>query len=216
MAIVLTIAFTAIYTFILLRWNKVVSWRLSSKVTNAIKHIHYLALFVSMAIAFTYSQFGIGLRGLWTTRSIIIIVLVTGIFFYFVANKTALQKTEKIYFKLFSFIPTLIGIILCIPFLGVIIVVSLLGRLIEPANNIYYQDKHLRIQSAFTGVLAPPRVDIYTKHGIFEKHIYRPDFYGYEFDSISVRYDPDSTRIIVHGLPKEDYKPKVISLSKLD
>jgi hypothetical protein len=99
--------------------------------------------------------------------------------------------------------------------LGVVIVISLLGRLIEPANNIYYQDKHLRIQSTFTGVLAPPRVDIYTKRAIFEKHIYRPDFYGNDFDSITVHYDNDSTRIIVHGLPKEDYEPKVISLNKL-
>jgi hypothetical protein len=100
MAIVLTLAFIAIYTLILLRWDKLVSWRFSSKVSKTIKYVHYLTLFVTLAIAFTYFQFGVGLRGLWTTRTFIIIALVTGVFFYFATNKTALNKLERVYFTL--------------------------------------------------------------------------------------------------------------------
>ncbi len=214
MAIVLTIVFLIVYTYGLFRWDKHVAWRLNSKVSKTIKYAHYLTIFVALTIAFTYSQFGVGLRGLWTTRTFVIFALVTGVLFNFVTDQTILNKIEKVYFKLFSFLPTVTGVILCVPFLGVVIVVSLLGRLIEPANTIYFEDKHIRIHSSFTGVLAPKRVDIFTKNLIFEKHIYRPDFYCNDFDSISVHYDKDSTRIIVYGLPKEDYIPKVICIDK--
>lgn len=214
MTIILTIAFLIVYTYELFRWDKHVAWRLNSKVSKTIKYAHYLTIFVALAIAFTYSQFGIGLRGLWTTRTFVIVALVTGVLFNFVTDKTILNKIEEVYFRLFSFLPTVTGVILCVPFLGVVIVVSLLGRLIEPANKIYFEDEHLRIHSSFTGVFAPPRVDIFTKNSIFEKHIYRPDFYGNDFDSIAVRYDKDSTRIFVYGLPKEDYLPKVICIDK--
>jgi hypothetical protein len=212
MAIVLTIVFVIVYTYGLFRWDKHVSWRLNSKVSKTIKYVHYLTLFVALTIAFTYLQFGIGLRGLWTTRTFVIISLLTGVFFNFVTDKTILNKLEKVYFKLFSLLPSVTGIVLCVPFLGVLIVLSLLGRLIEPSNKIYFEDEHLRINSSFMGLLAPPRVDIFTKNAIFEKHIYRPDFYANDFDSIAVRYDNDSTRIYVYGLPKEDYKPKVICI----
>lgn len=214
MAIVLTTIFLLLYTYGLFRWDKLVAWRLNVKVSKIIKYVHYLTLFIVLTIAFTYFQFGIGLRGLWTTRTFIIIVLLTGVFLNFITDKTVVNKVEKIYFKLLSFLPTISGLILCIPFIGVIIVVSLIGRLVEPANKIYYNDKNLRIQSSFTGVLGPPRVDIYTKNSIFEKHIYRPDFYCNDFDSLVVHHDQDSTRIIIYGLPKEDYVPKIISIDR--
>jgi len=214
MIIVLTIAFILLYTYGLFRWHKLVAWRLSSKVSKTIKYVHYLTLFVALTIGFTYSQFGIGLRGQWTTRIFVIITILTGVFFSFVTDKIVINKLEKVYFKAFSLLPTVTGVILCIPFLGVVIVCSLLGRLIEPSYKIYFNDDHLRIQSSFSGVLAPPRVDIYTKDALFEKHIYRPDFYSNDFDSIAVHYDIDSTRIIVYGLPKEEYEQKIISIDK--
>src|SRR5690554_6965133 len=47
----------------------------------------------------TYTNFDIGLRGLWTTRTIIIFTLLTGIFFIFVADKASIRKIEKWYFR---------------------------------------------------------------------------------------------------------------------
>ncbi|CAN5369193.1 hypothetical protein BH10BAC1_BH10BAC1_16890 [soil metagenome] len=214
MAIVLTIAFLLTYTYGLFRWDKYVAWRLSIKVSKTIKYVHYLTLFVAMTIAFTYSQFDVGLRGLWTTRTFVIVALLTGVFFNFVTDKTILNKIEKIYFRLFSFLPPITGVILCIPFLGVVIVVSLLGRLIEPASSIYYEDEHLRIQSSFTGVLAPKRIDIFAKKSFYEKYLYEPDLYCEDSDSIAVNYDKDSTRIFVYQLPQEDNAPKVICIDR--
>jgi hypothetical protein len=125
-----------------------------------------------------------------------------------------MNKMEKVYFKLFSFLPTLTGVILFIPILGVVIVVSLFGNLIEPVNKIYFEDEHLRIQSSFTGVLVPHRLEIFAKNSIFEKLIYSPNFHSNDLDSITVSYDSDSTRIFVYGLSKEGYLPKVIGIDK--
>jgi hypothetical protein len=215
MAIVLTIAFLLTYTYGLFQWDKYVTWRLSNKVSKTIKYVHYLTLFIALIIAFTYSQFGVGLRGLWTTRTFIIIALLTGVFFNFVTDKTILNKIEKIYFKLFSFLPTMTGVILCIPFLGVVIVVSLLGRIIEPANTIYYEDDHLRIQSSFIGVLAPKQIDLFEKKSFYEKYLYVPNFNCGDNDSIAVHYDKDSTRIFIYEQPNSDSRPGIICIDKL-
>jgi hypothetical protein len=215
MAIVLTIAFILTYTYGLFRWDKYVAWRLNSKVSKTLKYVHYLTLFVALTIACTYSQFGIGLRGLWTTRTFLIIALLTGVFFNFVTDKTILNKIEKIYFKVFSFLPTATGVILCIPFLGVVIVISLLGRIIEPANTIYYEDQNLRIQSSFRGVLAPKQIDLFAKKTFYEKCLYVPDFYCGDNDSIAVHYDNDSTRIFLYERPVGDIKPEIICIDKL-
>jgi hypothetical protein len=212
MAIVLTIVFILLYTYGLFRWDKLVAWKLSSKVSKTIKYFHYLTLLIVLTIAFTYSLFDIGLRGLWTTRSFIIITLLTGMFFNFITNKTIINKIEKVYFKLFSFFPPITGLILCIPFLGVVIVFSLIGRLIEPANTIYYEDEHLRIQSTFTGVLGPKRFDIFTKKSLYEKHLFVPDFHFEDSDSIVVHYDKDSTRIFIHERLSGNNKPNVVCI----
>ena len=215
MAIVLTIAFLLTYTYGLFRWDKYVAWRLSSKVSKTIKYVHYLTLFVALIIAFTYSQYGIGLRGLWTTRTFVIIALLTGVFFNFVTDKAILNKIEKIYFKLFSFLPTVTGVILCVPFLGVVIVFSLLGRIIEPANTIYYEDQKLRIQSSFRGVLAPKQIDLFVKNNFYEKYLYVPDLYCGDNDSVTVHYDKDSTRIFIYEQPLGDTKPGIVCIDKL-
>jgi hypothetical protein len=214
MAIVSIIALLFLYTSGIFLWDKLVAWRLSRKVSKTIKYVHYLTLFVALSIVFTYSQFGVGLRGLWTTRTFVIIALLTGVFFNFVTDKTIMNKMEKVYFKLFSLLPTLTGVILFIPILGVVTVISLLGNLIDPVNKIYFEDEHLRIQSSFTGVLVPPCLEIFAKNSIFEKHIYSPDFRGKDLDSITVSYDNDSTRIYVYSTTKEDFFPKVICTDK--
>ena len=214
MAIVFTIALLVLYTYGLFRWDKLVTWRLNSNLSKTIKYVHYLALFITLTIAFTYTQFGIGLRGLWTTRIFVTVVLLIGIFFNFVTDRTIINKIEKIYFRVFSFLPTFTGVILCIPFLGIVIVFSLLGRLIEPANSIYYEDEHLRIQSSFTGVLAPKSFDFFTKKMFYEKYLYVSDFYCEDSDSLAVHYDKDSTRIFVYKLHQENNAPKVICIDR--
>lgn len=219
MAYIVTIIFIITYGLGLIYWNKKVSFRLNLNLSNRIKKFHYLGLFICVLVFVSYSYFDIGLRGLWTTRIIIILTLLTGIFFIFIADRTTINKVEKLYFKLFSFLPILSAGILFIPFLGVVIVVSLFGQLFDPAKKIYYEDDKLRVQSTFVGVLGPPRIDIFEKKFILEKHLKRTDFYAPEIDSIKVSDDTDSTRIIVYGLYNYDEERKdetvTISLPRL-
>jgi hypothetical protein len=198
MAYLLTGIFIILYIYGLFQWNKKVKWRLNPLVSKIIKYVHFFTLLISLSILVLNLQLDLGLRGLWTTRIIIITVLITGIFFIFLSNKSILNRFEKFYFKCFSFSPIVIAGTLLIPFIGVVMVVSLFGQLTSPANKIYYQDKNLRIQSSFLGVLGPPRLDIYEKENIFEKHLYRSDSYAGEFDSLKVKYDIDSTRVIFY------------------
>ncbi len=212
--VIFTIVFTLLYTYLIFRWDKYVSWQLGSTISRTIKYVHYITFFISLTIAFTYLQFDLGLRGIWTTRIFVITALLTGTFFYFVANKDILNKIEKIYFWIFRFLPSVTGAVLLIPFLGVVLVFSLLGRLFDPADEIYYEDAHIRMNRSFKGVLAPPGVDFYTKHFIFEKLVDSREFNTDAIDSVTVRYDQDSTRIFVYGSPETDGMPKVISIEK--
>lgn len=194
------------YSFLLFYWSWAVSWRLDAKTTGTIKSIHYAGLTICIAVAVAFTLFDIGLRGLWTTRVIIIMTLLTGVFFQFVANRAALRRIESLYFTLFSFLPIATAGMLLVPFLGVVLIASLWGQLTAPAERIYYEDEQLRVQSTFVGVLGPPRIDIYRKDLMFEKHLSRADYWASEIDSISVSYDQDSTRVIAYGLYDYDTK----------
>lgn len=208
MAYLLTGIFVVIYIYGLIQWNKKVAWRLNPLVSKIIKYVHFVTLLVSLSIGVLNLKLDLGFRGLWTTRIIIITVLISGIFFNFLSNKSILNRFEKIYFRLFSFFPVVVGGILLIPFIGFVLVASLFGQLISPAENIYYQDRNIRVQSTFLGVLGPPRLDIYEKDFIFEKHLKRLDYEVYGIDSINVLYTKDSTRVIVYGLYDYDEKQK--------
>lgn len=216
MAKLIIIIFILIYSFLYIRRNGRDSWRMDVATSRVVKHIHYFGLFVVTIVAVLYWQFGLGLRGLWTTRVFICLMLFTGVFFRFVSARDVVNKVERIYFLLLSFFPVAIGLGLLIPLLGVVLVLSFLGQLTDPADKIYYEDKNLRVQSTFVGVMGPPRIDIFEKKGIFEKHLLRTDFNAYDFDSLKVKYDTDSTRILFSGLPKTDYVPRTISLKKIE
>lgn len=193
----LTILFIIIYGTGLYFWDKDVTWRLDHKPTRYIKYIHYSFLILTVVAVIINFVFGLHFRGLWTTRLVIIGLLVTGIFFYPFANKAAENKVEKNYFKLFSFLPIGIAGFLLVPLIGVIFTLTLFGRLTDPASEIFYEDDKLRIQSTYMGVLGPPQLDIIEKKGLFEKRHYRSITHDEHFDSLKVQYDEDSTRIIM-------------------
>ena len=216
----LTILLIIGYGFLLFYWSWAVEWRLDFKTTQRIKAIHYAGLTICLVVGMSFALFDIGLRGLWTTRVVIMVTLITGMFLKFVADRAALKKIESVYFRFFSFLPIATAGMLLVPFVGVLLVASLWGRLTGPAEAIYYEDGKLRIQSTFSGVLGPPRIDIYQKEFIFEKHLCRADYWASEIDSISVSYDTDSTRVIAYGLYDYDTKlankTETISLELID
>ncbi len=204
----LVIIFLFTYGLCLFFGEKQMIWRLTQKATKAVKLLHFIGLCVCVTVSILTANFDTGLRGLWTTRIFIIATLLTGVFFRFITDKTTINKFEKWYFKIFSFLPVAIAGILFIPFIGGVAVMSLFGRLVDPAKDIYYSDNNYRIQSTFVGVLGPPKVDIYEKTFIFEKRLKESDRLSVGIDSIKVSYDKDSTRITAYGLYDYDEQLK--------
>jgi|GEM_PF-6487847 len=88
-----------------------------------------------------------------------------------------------------------------------------------PEDHIYYEDSTIRVASFFAGPLGPPHLGIYEKRGWFEKDHSIPNIYSPQFDSVHVRYDPYSTRILIfykhnEGESKENL-PQVLSIEKI-
>ena len=141
----------------------------------------------------------ISFTGQWTTRGILIGVLLSGILMYPFSDWIGKAKFEKNYFRLFSFLPVLTAGFLMIPFLGVVVGFSFFFRLTEPVDKIYFEDNKLRVQSTFTGVLAPPRLDVIEKKGRFEFRLNKSHRSAAGIDSISVDQRTDKTFVILYN-----------------
>jgi hypothetical protein len=191
-------------TLLILYWKKKIKGSLGIKTSNIIKIIHYFGLIICCVVAWSYLSYGIGLRGLWTTRIIIILTFTIGIFFIFVSNQAALNTFEKVYFRLFSFIPALTTALSLIVWIAGVIIISIFLRVFNPAEKTFYEDDKLRVQSTFQSVMLKPQIDVFEKKLIFEKYLKKLDLPAAEIDSITISYDADSTRIKVYGLFRND------------
>ena len=192
---IIGIVFIFIYSAGLYLWLKKADFRLSLKVSRAMKRLHYFFLILVVFNLLLHYFLDLDLRGIWTSRLIVFGLLTTGILFYPFAPKKSVSTPEKIYFGLFTGIPILIAGVLLVPFLGSIILLSLWGQLTCPVSKIHYEDKKLRIQSSFSELLGPSRLDIIEKKGLFEKSHYQSITHDTHFDSLKVSYDADATRI---------------------
>lgn len=180
------------YAYSLRFWKKN-QFRFSAFKSRCLKYLHYFTLVLSLSFAFLdYS-----LRGIWTTQIVILISIFIGVFYNLIAQKSVLNKVEKYYFTFLSFFPILFFGLVLIPMAGFIIVVSLIGQLFNPVDKIYYEDNKLRIQSSFVEVMAPPRIKVYKKNGIFEKE-YKDENLNFEdIDSIKVNYKNDTANMYI-------------------
>lgn len=133
-------------------------------------------------------------------------------FFIFFADKKTLSKPERIYFKMFPFLPVVIIVLSMLTWVGWIILMSIVNILLNPSEKIFYNDSKLRIEQCPTGIMGSPRMDIYEKCWIYEKRLARSDFPSFDIDSVMVQYDGDSTRVLIYWLPSYDEKQK----SKID
>ena len=155
-----------------------------------------------------------------TTRIILGLTLITGIPLYIIGYRSVFKEWESVYFRLLSFLPLLVLSVLLFPFLGMVIVFSFVGWFIDTEQPVHYEDSKIRVVSYFAGPLGPPHLGIYEKQGWLEKDHTIPGMFTSQIDSIQVRYDTDSTRILIFntyydGEP-EDYFPRVISLEKIE
>ena len=200
--IFLFLIFAGVYGYALKFWKKN-KFRFSINNSFKVKYFHYSTFLLLIILG----MFGLTLRGIWTNRIIIILCLISGIFFNLFSQKSVLNKFEKIYFNFLSFFPILFFGLVLIPMIGFIVVISLIGQLFNPVNEIYYEDDKLRIQNSFIGVMAPPKVKIFNKNGIFENEIIDTDFFVEDIDSVKVEYKKDSVKLYIwneyNDTPKE-------------
>lgn len=180
------------YAYTLKFWKQN-QFRFSHFTSRYFKYLHYFTLILSLSfVLLNYS-----LRGIWSTQIVIIISIITGIFYNLIAQKVILNKFEKYYFTFLSFFPILFFGLVLIPMIGLIVVVSLIGQLFNPVEKIYYEDNKLRIQSSFVGVMAPPRIKVYKKFGIFEKQYKNQDLNFEDIDSLKVDYKNDTANLYI-------------------
>jgi hypothetical protein len=137
------------------------------------------------------------------------------------SNKTILNTFEKWYFRIFSFLPALTIVLSLFVWIAGVIILSILLRVFNPADKVFYEDDKLRVQSTFQSVMLKPKIDVFEKNLIFEKHLKKLDFPTTEIDSIKISYDADSTRIKIYGLSlNEDdewtEKIEIVCLEKMN
>lgn len=212
---IISIVFIFIYSTGLYLLLKKADFQLSVKASRYMKRLHYLFLVLTVFSAIIHYSLDLDLRGIWTNRLIIFGLLTTGILFYPFAPKKSVSLPEKIYFGLFTCIPILIAGVLLVPILGAIIVLSVWAQLTCPVSKIHYEDQHLRIQSSFTELLGPSRLDIIEKKGLFEKSHYQSITHDTHFDSLNVSYDADATRVIFKSTNKFVQPEQIVVIDHL-
>jgi hypothetical protein len=186
-----------IYSSGLYLWDKNVTWRPDNRTASRIKYLHYLLAAITIITGLLNIIDDISLRGLWTTRTIIFGLLISGVLIYPLTNWVGKSKLEKYYFRFFSLLPVLTAGLSLIPFWGFVIVASLFGRLIDPVGKVYYDDNNLRVQSTFIGVLGPRRLDVIKNYGLFEKRINKT-YKGADADSVSISKLADKTLVLLY------------------
>jgi hypothetical protein len=196
--VIISIVFVILYGLGLYLWNKKVRWRLSKKSFQWIKYTHYILVALAITAGLLNYIDDISLRGLWTTNLIVMGLLLSGTLIYPLSDWTYKTQFEKYYFQLFSYLPILIAFFLMIPFIGLVIGASLLGRLIEPAHKIYYEDNKLRVQSTFVGVMGVPRLDVFEKRGLFEFQINKLIKNAGDLDSVKIEQGTSNTFVLLY------------------
>ena len=186
MIFVVSILLLILYAFKIKDWKKN-DYRLNSELSIYLKYLHYFTITITIVLLLLELK----IKGIWTGRIVTFIALLSGIFYNLFAQKSVLNKLEKTYFSFLSILPLIFPLFLLIPFLGVVIVFSIIGRMISPYEKIFYEDKNLRIQSSFVGVMAPPKILAFKKGLFFEKELEDLNF-PEEIDSLKVNYKRDS------------------------
>jgi hypothetical protein len=189
MIFVVSILLLILYAFKIKDWKKN-DYRLNQELSIYLKYLHYLTITITIVLLILELQ----IKGIWTGRIVTFIALLSGIFYNLFAQKSVLNELEKTYFSFLSILPLIFPLFLLIPLFGMVIIFSIIGRLFSPYDKIHYDDKNLRIQTSFVGVLAPPKILVYKKGFFFEKEVENLNF-PEEIDSLKVEYKKDSIYI---------------------
>ncbi len=206
---IIFIAFIALqlyYTRIVFRRvrKKKVLGKISQRTFRLIKLGHYILLAGVLFLIIIQAEYEMSFRQEWIGKAIIICFLLSGALLYPLSERGVLKKGERIYLGSFSIIAAASPFILLIPFLGMAIFFSTLGKMFL-SPKIFYEDSAITIQSQYRGIMAPMALEVLSNRGVFRQSLASEGGLGLDgFDSIGVRHDPDSTRIVL--LPKNAYR----------
>jgi hypothetical protein len=177
-------------------WNKKTSRRLNVKASRRVIQFHYvLTFFVVVSLVLNWVD-SLSFSGQWTTRVIIIGFLLSGFFIYPLSAWSEKFKIERLYFRLFSYMPTIFGFALLIPFVGALAFGTVVGQLLNPLKKIYFDNDTLRVQSSYIGPMWPPGIFVYQKKGLLEKQLVHSPISDIFFDSVTVSERDGRTLII--------------------
>jgi hypothetical protein len=213
MAVISTII-AGLYALGLWHWLKRVKKTITIKQTRLLLWTHAILLALTIFSLWLSFQYATSFRGMWTFRFIACLFLLTGIFIYPFGHKSQFNRITKVYFFLFSTLPTLVGVFLLVPFLGVVIVLSLYGRLSGTGDTLLYDDQSIRVQTTFLGVLGPPFLDIYKKDGVLEKRVYRSSSgWWNKVDSVKTTSESNLFTVrIYHDSSEDTTSPLVVTV----
>jgi hypothetical protein len=144
------------------------AFRFSQTISHFILRIHYISI-VLVVTLIVLSFFDLTPRGTWTGHLIVITFLLTGFLIYPV-GATRLNRGEKPYFAFMGYVPLVAALFLCIPFLGAVIELSLVGQLLD-SHKVYYSDSTFEVHGKFLGVLGRPHCELVKKEGLFDRFI---------------------------------------------
>lgn len=213
------IALIGLYASGLYYWHNKVEWRLKTKPSKGIKRLHFLGASFCLGLGVLHIISSLSLASYLAIRIMLGFTLVTGITMNIIAHKSVFKNWESYYFWFFSILPLLVLGLLLFPFLGIVLALSFVGWFTGPEDQIYYEDSTIRVTSFFAGPLGPPHLGIYEKKGWLEKDHTIPNIFASQTDSVQVRYDTDSTRILIFNnyyIDKPgDYPPQILSIERI-
>lgn len=163
--------------------------------------MHYIALLFCVLMIVLYNAYDLLLYGSWTIPVFVIIMFFTGVFYHLFSANVYANKADRLYFTGFSRLPFLSLLMIFFPFLGLVIVVSLVGGFMVPETT-YYSDDKIVIQSQANGALAAKTIRILIRKRVFNEIVYS-DKSEYNTDSITVDYSKQDANIYFYQLGNE-------------
>lgn len=166
MLVAFSLIFIVIYAVLYFNADKIPKQKISVRAAQILMVLHGITIIFSVILIWLEAN-GWRLRGVWSNSTILLFALLSGILFHFLAGVKNLSLSGKIYFKAFGALPLVAGSALLIPFIGIVLVLSLLFH-IFPSNDILYTDNDYTVRSAFGGVLGTPDLEISEKTFLLE------------------------------------------------
>lgn len=189
--------FIVLYSVLLYLWNRKIKASFNQQTSKRVRLLHYCLLITIISISLLNLISDITLAGQWTTRIIIVVFLISGLIASLITPRAGERFIQKIYFRFFLVLPLILAAFSMLQFIGTVVVLSLYFRLTKPYEKIFFENENLRVQSTFTGMLAPLRLDIIERNYLFERKLNKVHQIA-DIDSVRVQTDGSRTLVLLY------------------